>query len=99
MHLFAEKVPAKRRKLEVNMGLPASSAPADVDLDSIPAGPEPGDSHEGVRPLAINIAGTTCAGWSSMGKQKRFADVSERVHAVWLTEQNKGWKIASPRNA
>ena len=34
--------------------------------------------------LLISLAGTTCKGWSSVGKKKYFADVSERPHAVWL---------------
>lgn len=37
--------------------------------------------------LRINTAGTTCVGWSSVGKSERFAHTSERVHAVWLVQR------------
>ncbi|CAE7036856.1 unnamed protein product [Symbiodinium sp. CCMP2592] len=41
----------------------------------------------GTAQLRINLAGTTCCGWSSAGKSLQFADVSERPHAVWLAER------------
>ena len=37
--------------------------------------------------LRINLAGTTCCGWSSAGKKLQFADVSERPHGIWLAER------------
>jgi len=39
------------------------------------------------RPLRVNVAGTTCKGWSGCGKLRRFADPSERPHAIWLEER------------
>ena len=40
---------------------------------------------EGDKSLALNWAGTTCIGWSSVGKRETFSHISERTHAVWLT--------------
>ena len=37
--------------------------------------------------LKINWSGTTCKGWSSLGDQGRFCDMSEKTHAVWLTQR------------
>ena len=37
--------------------------------------------------LRINWAGTSCVGWTSVGKQDRFSHCSERVHAVWLAQR------------
>ena len=37
--------------------------------------------------LRINIAGTTCCGWSAVGKRLQLADPSERPHAIWATER------------
>ncbi|CAE7244378.1 unnamed protein product [Symbiodinium sp. CCMP2592] len=37
--------------------------------------------------LRVNVAGTTCIGWSQAGKGLHFADPSERPHAIWATER------------
>ena len=47
----------------------------------------PRDNDKYPTPLKISFAGTTCVGWSSAGKHGRYAHVSERVHAVWLSER------------
>ena len=39
--------------------------------------------------LLVNMAGTTCCGWSSVGKGLHFADPSERPHAIWVTERRR----------
>lgn len=39
--------------------------------------------------LRVNWAGTTCTGWTAVGQQLRFADPSERCHAVWLAERQQ----------
>ena len=40
--------------------------------------------------LVMNFAGTTCKGWSLVGKRRCFADVSELPHGVWLAE--RAWR-------
>ena len=45
----------------------------------------PRDNDKYPAPLKISFAGTTCVVWSSAGKHERYAHVSERVHAVWLS--------------
>ena len=40
-----------------------------------------------LRPLRITLAGTTCKGWASAGKQLRFADPSERPHSIFTAER------------
>lgn len=37
--------------------------------------------------LVFNFAGTTCIGWSTVGKRGGFSDSSERTHAVWMTQR------------
>ena len=37
--------------------------------------------------LRVNWAGTECVGWSTVGKQLRYAHRSERTHAIWLTQR------------
>ena len=37
--------------------------------------------------LFVNIAGVTCDGWSSMGKQGRFGHASEQCHSVYVCER------------
>ena len=37
--------------------------------------------------LLLNFAGTTCVGWSTVGKRGGFSDGSERTHAVWMTQR------------
>ena len=37
--------------------------------------------------LRLNLAGTTCTGWSSVGKKLQYADPSERPHAIWSVER------------
>ena len=51
----------------------------------------PGCHHEfdPLTDMCWDFAGTTCVGWSSMGKQRGFADPSERTHAIWLAERIK----------
>lgn len=37
--------------------------------------------------LRLNWAGTSCVGWTSVGKQDRFCHASERVHNIWLLQR------------
>ena len=37
--------------------------------------------------LRVNWAGTECVGWSTVGKQLRYAHRSERTHAIWMTQR------------
>ncbi|CAL1127839.1 unnamed protein product [Cladocopium goreaui] len=39
------------------------------------------------QPLVINFAGTTCKGWSAVGKGRCFSDPSERPHSIWTNER------------
>lgn len=39
--------------------------------------------------LIMNFGSTICKGWSSMGKQARFAHESEGVHNIWLAERKE----------
>ena len=48
--------------------------------------PQPNDLPSAVR---VNWAGTTCTGWTAIGQQLRYADPSERCHAVWLAERQQ----------
>ena len=54
----------------------------DRKCPSVPA--QPSDLPSAVH---INWAGTTCTGWTPVGEQLRYADPSERCHAVWVTER------------
>ncbi|CAE7319270.1 unnamed protein product [Symbiodinium sp. CCMP2456] len=38
-------------------------------------------------PLRVNLAGTTCVGWSAVGSRKGFGHTSEVAHSVWLNER------------
>ena len=53
--------------------------------------------------MCWDFAGTTCVGWSGMGKQRGFADPSERTHAICLQNAlivgGRGTKLAFSRNA
>ncbi|CAJ1412420.1 unnamed protein product, partial [Effrenium voratum] len=65
----------------------------ELDADSQPS-PSKRPRVEGPRKLRINFAGTTCKGWSMAGKQLQFSDVSERPHAVWITERFRRAEVA-----
>ena len=39
------------------------------------------------QPLVINFAGTTCKGWSAVGKGRCSSDPSERPHSSWTNER------------
>ena len=45
---------------------------------------EPSTENEA---LVMSFAGTTCKGWSTVGKRKCFSDPSERPHGVWLCDR------------
>ena len=73
MHLFHEHATAYC--LVHHKECPVLTSSYDLSADRYP------------RPLRMSVAGTTCVGWSSAGKQERFAHDSERTHAVWLGER------------
>ena len=49
--------------------------------------PHAGALPEGDSALSVNFAGTTCVGWSTVGLRQEFAHVSERTHAIWLSQR------------
>ena len=44
-------------------------------------------THSSRRPLALNVAGVTCDGWSTMGTRAHFSHASELPHSAWLVER------------
>ncbi|CAE7378643.1 unnamed protein product [Symbiodinium sp. CCMP2592] len=71
--------PPKRRRLSFSE---SDTSKMDVagEEESVPLAPASSF-------LRVNLAGTTCTGWSSAGKGLHFADPSERPHAIWLAER------------
>ena len=45
------------------------------------------EQQPGQVPLRMNLAGTTCVGWSAVGVRKGFGHTSEVAHSVWLNER------------
>ncbi|CAE7578483.1 unnamed protein product [Symbiodinium sp. CCMP2592] len=74
--------PPKRRRLSFSESDTSKMdfAVASGEEESVPLAPASSF-------LRVNLAGTTCTGWSSAGKGLHFADPSERPHAIWLAER------------
>jgi hypothetical protein len=69
---------SKRKLAECDAGMDGDACDA-IDTDEA--------AEVNARPLVIEVAGVTCAGWSSEGSSEGLPRESEVPHAVWRTER------------